>query len=162
MSHRRGPARPALVAVLAMSALVLGGALLGGCTGSGATEPEATPTDFPGIAARMRPLGITFENVISGDAGCSDPELVKTAIAFDASGLDQAEPVHVHIYIFRNDAAYQKLRPTVDLCARSYIMDPDRYLTVDESPYVTTSEGPWAPDFEAAFRRAMQEAAGAA
>jgi hypothetical protein len=131
-----------------------------GCTGSGATEPEATPTDFPGIAARMRPLGVTLDHVLSGDAGCADPELVKTAISFDASGLDQADPVRVYLYIFRNDAAYEKLRPTVDLCAREYVDDPQTYVSIDESPYVANSEGPWAPDFEAAFRQGLAESAG--
>ena len=143
--------------------LAVGAALLvvvAGCTGSGATEPEATPTDFPGIAARMRPLGITFDNVLSGDAGCSDPELVKTAISFAASGLDQIDPVPVFLYIFRNDAAYQKLRPRVDLCAREYISDPDTYVSVDVSPYVANSQGPWAPEFEAAFRQGLEESAG--
>lgn len=150
-------------AVASLGRLAVGAVLLvtlAGCTGSGATEPEATPTDFPGIAARMRPLGITLDNVLSGDAGCSDPELVKTAISFDASGLDQAEPVHVYLYIFRDDAAYQKLRPRVDLCARAYISDPETYVSVDISPYVANSQGPWTPEFEAAFRQGMEESAG--
>jgi hypothetical protein len=153
MPRRRRSGRLALLVVVVVT-------VLAGCTGSGATRPEATPTDFPGIAARLRPLGITLENVLSGDAGCTDPELVKTAISFDATGLDQTAPVHVYLYIFRNDEAYEKLRPTVDLCARAYIADPAAYLTVNVSPYVATSQGPWAPEFEAAFRRGMAEAAG--
>lgn len=144
--------------MLAVGAVLLVAAA--GCTGSGATEPEGTPTDFPGIAARMRPLGITFDNVLSGDAGCPDPELVKTAISFDASGLDQVEPVHVYLYVFRNDAAYEKLRPRVDLCAREYISEPETYVSVDISPYVASSRGPWAPGFEAAFRDGLGKSAG--
>lgn len=151
-------ASAARLRLLAVGAVVI--IAVGACTGSGATEPEATPTDFPGIAARMRPLGIIFDSVLSGDAGCADPELVKTAISFDASGLDQIDPVHVYLYIFRNDAAYVKLRPTVDLCAREYISDPDTYVSVDVSPYVANSLGPWAAEFEAAFRQGMKESAG--
>ena len=100
-----------------------------------------------------------MENVVAGDPGCDDQRLARTAISFDASGLDQPEPTRVHLYAFKNAAVYDELRPVVDLCARSYVVDPADYGTVDASPYVFAGAGPWAPDFEDALREALERAA---
>ena len=62
--------------------------------------------------------GLHVDNVVSGDAGCTDPVLAPTAIAFDASGLDQPTPVRIYLYVFRNRATFERLRSTVDACAR--------------------------------------------
>ncbi len=53
---------------------------------------------------------IVVDHVTSGEAGCNDPALARTAIAFDASGLDQVTPVRVYAYIFRNRDAFDRLR----------------------------------------------------
>ena len=90
--------------------------------------------------------------VVSGDAGCDDPTLIPTAIGFDAHGLDQAEPVRIHLYIFRNRDSFERLRATIDACARSFVTDPETYETVEQSPFVLAGQGPWAPEFEAAIR----------
>jgi hypothetical protein len=73
--------------------------------------------------------------------GCVDPTLIQTAIGFDAKGLDQADPVRLRIYIFRNRDAFDRLRSTVDTCARSYVTDPDTYEALERSPYVLTGVG---------------------
>ena len=124
------------------------------------TPPPATPADFVGITGSLARRHITVEHVVSGDAGCDDRTLAQTAIAFDAKGLDQATPVRVHVYIFRNRDAFERLRQEVDTCARSYATDPDAFASVEASPYVVASGGPWAPEFQAAMRSAITEAAG--
>ena len=78
---------------------------------------------------------------MSGDAGCDDPTLIPTAIGFDAAGLDQAEPVRIHLYIFRNRDSFERLRATVDACARSFVTDPETFETIEQSPFVVAGPG---------------------
>jgi hypothetical protein len=142
-------------------AAVVAAALLVTACGSIAVKPPApTPADITGIATELTSRGLTLGRLVSGDAGCEDPTLVPTAIGFDASGLDQTDTVRVRIYIFRNRETFERLRSSVELCARAYVADPEAYEEVAQSPYVVAAQGPWPPRFEAAVREALAEAAG--
>lgn len=134
--------------------------LLASCGVISTTPPAPTPADFLGITANLDRRDIAVDHVTSGDAGCDDPTLRQTAIAFDARGLDQATPVRVYIYIFRNREAFDRLRQSVDACAASYAGDPNAFASVEASPYVVASAGPWGPRFQAAMRAAISAAAG--
>ncbi len=132
-----------------------------GLVGCGFTAPPApTPADFQGIAADLAKRGLQIENIVSGDAGCGDITLKQTAIGLDAVGLDQEAPTRLYIYIFRNRASFERLQQTVDDCAMTYATDPAAYESIEASPFVVASAGPWAPDFRAAVRSAIIEAAG--
>jgi len=135
--------------------------ILAGCGLASGTPPAPTPTDFQGIAADLVQRGITIDHVVSGDAGCADPALSRTAISFRASGLDQPAPAAIHVYIFGSGDSYKKLRPAVDACARSYITDPQTFESFDASPFVVVGQGPWGDRFGAAIRAGLTEAAGA-
>lgn len=130
------------------------------CGAISTSPPAPTPADFGGIANELGRQGVTVANIVSGDAGCTDRELIPTAIAFDAAGLDQAAPTRIYVYIFRNRASFEKLRARIDTCARSYVTDPETFETVEQSPYVLAGQGPWAPRFEAAIRAGLEVAAG--
>ena len=134
--------------------------IVAGCSTISTTPPAATPADFPGITAELASHGVGVNHFVSGDAGCTDPVLTPTAIAFDAKGLDQAENVRIYIYIFRNHEAFERLRASVDTCAASFVTEPETFETIEESPFVVAGQGPWAPDFEGALRDALAEAAG--
>lgn len=151
-----GRRRPRPLAVLLAAASVI----LGACGSISMTEPPATPTDFPGLAGRLNAAGIKVADWVSGDAGCDDPDLRKTAIRFRASGLDQAQPVTLYLYVFRNRDAFERNREAVPPCAAAYVTDPDSFEQVEQSPYVVASQGPWAPGFEAALRETLETAAG--
>ncbi len=69
------------------------------------------------------------------------------------------EPTRVHLYAFKNADVFDELRPFIDLCARSYVVDPADYATIDAPPYVFAGAGPWAADFERALRDALERAA---
>ena len=140
--------------------LVAIGLAVAGCSTISRTPPAPTPADFPGLAGVLSQRGIHVEHFVSGDAGCPDAELARTAIAFDAAGLDQPTPVRIHIYIFRNREAYERLRATVDTCARSFVTDPETFESVETSPYVLAGQGPWGATFKDALRAAITEAAG--
>lgn len=144
-----------ILALAAVAALVLGA-----CGLVSSTPPPATPTDFPGLAGRFNAAGIVVSDWVSGDPGCADQDLVPTSIAFDARGLDQAADVHVYLYVFRNRASFERLRGLVGPCAAAFVTDADTYEEVQQSPYVLAGQGPWAPGFEAAIRRTLEEAAG--
>jgi hypothetical protein len=124
------------------------------------TPPAPTPADFPGIVTVLGQRSIVVGHTVSGDAGCDDRTLIPTAIAFDAHGLDQAVPVRIYVYIFRNRAAFERLRGTVDDCARSFVTDPATYESIAQSPYVMAGQGPWATEFKTAIMDALESAAG--
>jgi len=149
----------AVRACLAISALAMSLALAG-CGVLTETAPAPTPADFQGIAGDLLQHGVNVDNVVSGDAGCEDAGLRQTAIALDAKGLDQATTTRIYVYIFRNRDVFERLRQTVDECARAYVTDPSAYESVDVSPFVVAGPGPWAPDFRGAIRAAITEAAG--
>jgi hypothetical protein len=144
---------------LAVAALLMS-ALVAGCGVVSTTPPPASPGDFADIAKELARLGIRIEDVVAGDAGCDDQELIPTAIGFDASGLDQTSAVRMHLFIFRNHDVFEKVRGAVDGCAGSFVTDPSTFESIDESPYVVASQGPWAQQFEAALRSGLKVAAG--
>ena len=134
--------------------------VLAGC-GTVETIPAApTPADFGGVIAEFAKRGIIATHAVSGDAGCTDPVLIPTAIAFDAKGLDQPTTVRIYLYVFNNRAAFERLRPTIDACARAFVTDPETYQSIDQSPYVAAGQGPWGSAFEGALRAGLEVAAG--
>src|SRR6187397_2333686 len=116
------PTRPALGGRLTVVLVALGFAVaIGGCGALTERAPAPTPADFQGIATEIVRRGIAIDNIVSGDAGCNDKVLNPTAIGLDASGKDQAAPVRLYLYIFRDREAYERLRSAVDECARSFV-----------------------------------------
>ncbi len=148
-SRRAGTALTIALAVLASA-----------CSTISHSPPVPTAAPFPGIAVAMAQRGIRVDHIVSGDSGCPDPDLGKTAIGFDGSGLDQATPVRIHVFIFRNRETFERLRASVDGCARSFVTDPETYETVETSPYVLAGQGPWGAAFKTNLRAAIVEAAG--
>jgi hypothetical protein len=140
--------------------VVLSALLFAGCGLVSRTPPPSGPADFPALDAQLAAVGIHVERVVSGDAGCEDPTLIPTAIGFDASGLDQASPVRIHLFIFRNRDAFERRRADVPSCAAAFVTDPDTFEQIEDSPYVAAGQGPWAPGFEAALRTGLAAAAG--
>jgi hypothetical protein len=146
------PARPLAGCLIAL--------LVAACGLVETTPPAPTPADMGGIAIELVRHGVVLDHLVSGDAGCDDHTLAQTAIGFDASGLDQAGVVRIHLYIFRDRESFEKLRGSVDDCARSFVTDPETYETIEQSPFVAVGQGPWAPQFEAALRASLEAAAG--
>jgi hypothetical protein len=151
--RERGRAHRGAIALVACLAVA-------GCGVVSTSPPAPTPADFQGIANILLRHGLAFAHVVSGDAGCDDPVLTKAAIGLDASGLDQPTATRLYIYIFRNRDSFERLRQTVDACARSYVTDPAAFESIDVSPYVVAGPGPWGAGFKAAIRAAFDEAAG--
>lgn len=146
--------------IRAAGGLLLCVLVVAGC-GTVETTPAApTPADFGGIISEFAKRGVVATHVVSGDAGCTDPVLIPTAISFTASGVDQASPVKIYLYIFNDRAAFERLRPTIDACARSFVTDPETYQSIDESPFVAAGQGPWGQGFEKALRDGLAIAAG--
>jgi hypothetical protein len=131
-----------------------------GCAGLQGSPPIPDPASFPEIASQLGRFGVDVENWTAGDAGCDDPTLAPTAIRFEAQGLDEASPVQLRIYIFRNRDAWERRQADVDTCAAAWATDPSTFEIVQTSPYVLAGQGPWPPQFEAAVRKALTEAAG--
>jgi hypothetical protein len=143
---------------VALLAVVL--ALSAGCGTISSSGPAPTPADFPALAGILSRSGITVTKIVSGDAGCADTNLAKTAIAFDAVGADQTTPIRIRIFIFRNRDAYTRQRPAVDQCAAAFVTDRATFESLDASPFVLAGQGPWATTFKDRLRSAIVEAAG--
>ncbi len=135
-------------------------ALATGCTTITGTPPAPTPADFPGIAAALARHGVAIGNVVSGDPGCDDANLVPTAIRFEAAGLDQPAPTRAYIYIFRSRATFDRLLRDVARCAGAFVTDEEGEPRIAVSPYVLTGPGPWPPAFREAVEAGLKEAAG--
>jgi hypothetical protein len=144
----------------AAALLAAGTLVIAGCGTISFTEPPATPTDFPGLTGRLNAAGIKVGSFVSGDAGCTDPDLKKAAIRFTAQGLDQATPATLYLYIFNNRAAFERNRDRIGPCAASFVTDPQTFQEIEQSPYIVASQGPWAPQFETALRATLLKAAG--
>lgn len=153
----RDRSRRPLLSALLLAALAAAVAACGPLT---VTEPPATPTDFPGLSGRLHAAGIRVADFVSGEAGCDDPDLIPTAIRFEATGLDQVDPATVYLYIFRNRDAWERHRTEIGPCAAAYVSDPETFEQIEQSPYVLAAQGPWAPEFEATLRRVLADAAG--
>jgi hypothetical protein len=147
---------PLAAALRSLAAIVL----LAGCSSLVEVQPTPTPLDFGGIQGTLAHAGITLTNTISGDAGCTDPNLIPTAIGFDAVGLDLATPVRLRIYIFTDRAAWQRRQADVDACIAAWATDPATIETIGESPYVIAGQGPWPAAFKTAIAGAIKAAAG--
>jgi hypothetical protein len=147
---------PVAAALRSLAAVVL----LAGCSSLVEVRPTPTPLDFGGIQVTLANAGISLTNTISGDAGCTDPNLIPTAIGFDAMGLDLTTPVRLRIYIFTDRAAWQRRQADVDACIASWATDPGTVETIGESPYVLAGQGPWPPAFKTTVAAALKEAAG--
>lgn len=133
---------------------------LAGCAGILQSPPVPDPESFPGITGQLGRFGVDVASWTSGDGGCSDPTLAPTAIRFEASGLDQATPVKLRIYIFRDRATWERRLTDVDACAAAWATDPATFEILQVSPYVVAGQGPWPPKFEQALRQGLTEAAG--
>jgi hypothetical protein len=152
--------QPARRSARGLVAAIVAALLLAACGTISTTPPAPTPADFQGIATELTKRRIAISELVSGDAGCDDPVLTPTAIGITARGLDQATPVRMYLYIFRDREAFERLRASIDGCARTFVTDPQTYETVEQSPFVVAGQGPWAPEFEAAVRDALEVAAG--
>ncbi|HEV8402536.1 MAG TPA: hypothetical protein VGQ31_05835 [Candidatus Limnocylindrales bacterium] len=131
-----------------------------GCNYVETVPPSPSPADFQGVATELAKRGIIVDRVVSGDPGCPDKALAPTARSFDASGLDQATTVRVYLFMFADRATYERLRTSVDECARSFVTDPQTYQSVEQSPFVLAGQGPWGTAFESALRAGLLVAAG--
>jgi hypothetical protein len=143
-----------------LGVFVLVAALAVGCGRPIGDVPVPTPADFPTLVSDFASSGIAVSEVTSGDAGCADPDLIRTAIGFTAHGLDQAVPVRVHLYIFGDRGAWERLAGSIAACAHGYVLDPATYESVGPSPYVLAGQGPWGSAFRTALRDVLTRAAG--
>ena len=131
-----------------------------GCAGVLQSPPVPDPEAFPGISGQLGRFGVEVLNWTAGDPGCDDPTISPTSIRFEAKGLDQPTPVQMRIYIFRNREAWERRMPDVDRCAQQWAVDPATFEILQISPYVLAGQGPWPPEFDAAVRQGLEEAAG--
>ena len=119
-----------------------------------------TPTDFAGFVQMLSVHEFTVDDAVSGDPGCAEKELVPMAISFTLGGAGIPTPVRTRVYLFANQASYDKLRQLVDSCAAAWITNPAALLMVDAAPYVLVTEGIPEGAPADALRAALSSSAG--
>ena len=145
---------------IAVVVAVLLGLIVSGCSSTPYVPPSPTPADFGGITQILQARGLAIVDVRSGDAGCPDTTLARTAISFKASGLDQATQVQLYLYIFHDHDVFVRRSTDVGACARSYVTDAATYESLAISPYVLSGQGPWGTSFTDQLRIGLTTAAG--
>jgi hypothetical protein len=159
--RRRSRGGPSRLAAGGLVAVLVAALILGGCSSFG--QPAGpTPLDFGGIVNQLTLQGLTVERPTSGDAGCSDPTIIPTAIGFDLSGLGVTAPIRARIYIFGDTTAYDRRRVDVDACVAAWSTVPAAIEFIDASPFVLVVQGPVPAAFKAALVRAITTAAAGA
>jgi hypothetical protein len=143
---------------LAAAALVV--TVLAGCSTLLDSPPTPAPEPFPGIVGQLGRFGIDVTSWTSGDPGCSDSTLSPTAVRFEATGVDQATPVTLRIYIFKDRDAWDRRLSDVDSCAAAWATDPATFEQLQISPYVLAGQGPWPPGFADALNKGITASAG--
>ena len=141
-------------------AVLMTAVLLAGCSALMDAAPTPTPQPFPGIVGELGRVGVDALSWTAGDAGCDDATLRPTAISFMAQGLDQATPIQLRIYIFRDRTTWDRRSSDVEACAAHWATDPPNFELLRISPYVVAGQGPLPPQFKAALRDGITAAAG--
>jgi hypothetical protein len=154
---RRTDRRRGLALALAIACLALA---LAGCRSILESPGPPDPEAFPGIVGQLGRFGVEVQTWTSGDSGCGDSTLNPTAIRFTASGLDQATPLTLRIYIFGSHAAWDRRLADVDTCASAWATDPATFEILQTSPYVVAGQGPWPAAFSDALHKAITASAG--
>ena len=104
---------------------------------------------------------IAIDDIVSGDAGCDDPDLIPTAIGFDAPRAStRPSRCGSTCTSSATGTSFEQLRATIDVCARSFVTDAETYETVEQSPFVLAGQGPWAPGVRGRHPRGPRVAAG--
>ena len=155
-ARRPGPRASALIVAAAIALAVA----LTACTSTTYVPPSPTPADFGGITQILQARGLSILDVRSGDAGCTDATLARTAISFKANGLDQATQVQLYLYIFHDHDVFVRRSTDIGGCAKSYVTDPATYESLAISPYVLSGQGPWGASFMDQLRVGLTTAAG--
>ena len=121
------PDRPALVRRVPLAAVAVAvAAAARRCGTISRTPPVPTPADFQGIAGAMVQRGIKVSHVVSGDAGCATRTWRRRPSRSTPSGSTRRRPSASTSTSSGTGDTYERLRSTVDDCARSYVTDPAR------------------------------------
>jgi hypothetical protein len=139
--------------------------LIVACLGLASCQPDdnpanPTPAPFDVLLQVLQVNGIRVSSVVSGEPGCNDQALARTAVSFLAQGFDQATPTRIYLYGFKNRATFDRLLPAVDACAKAYATDPATFGSIQVSPFVANGPGPWGTQFTDRLRDALTKAAG--
>ena len=92
-------------------------ALLAACS---SLEAVATPADAQGIFEELARRGGTVTEIVSGETGCGEADLVDNAIRFRLLAPGAAEPARVHLFLFRGRAAFDQGAEPVERCRSTF------------------------------------------
>ena len=148
----RAAFRAALVAMLAVAVAACG--------------PWAAPNradDVQGVFAELARSDLSISDVVSGESGCTDPELRANAVRFRVAGAGESEPRVVHLFLFKNVAGYNGGKAAVDACQQQFEARSARaggpVTRLDVQPYRAFGDG-WGPGLTRALHNSLRLAAG--
>ena len=152
------PRRAWLRGALALAATA---ALVAACAGP---PVAASPQPVTGVFQQLFVHGGATLNLVSGDPGCDNPDMVPFAIharvRVPATATTTAD---VYLFTYADHAAYDRQADAFEACKTGYAASAAAAgRPVDEldvSPYRAFGPG-WTPEVRAALLQSMSEAAG--
>jgi hypothetical protein len=146
---RRGPGSIALLLVAALS------------LGCGSPRPAPTPADTQAIFAELARRGGGVTEIVAGETGCGDAGLVANAIRFGLQAPGMTEPATVHLFIFRNRAAFEAAADPVERCRQTYAATAAGEVgSIAVGPYRAFGAG-WPAELHALLESTLADLAGA-
>lgn len=112
-------------------------ALMAGAGCRGTSAPTLPPGGFQEIFAELARRGATVGDPVSGASGCDDPALAANAIRVELTTPGDPSPRPIHLFIFKDDAAFGAAEGQVRACERTYgaRQGTERVTHLDVSPY---------------------------
>ena len=149
------PGRPA--GIVFLSAVLL----LGACAGP---PIPATPQPATGVFTELAILGGSTPNLVAGDPGCNQPDMIPSAIHAQVRVPATASQLtDVYLFTWADHDAWSRGAVAFDSCRAEYAASQSAAGgTVDEldvSPYRAFGAG-WSSALKSALQQAMTKAAG--
>ena len=142
-------------------ALLTAAVLLGACSGP---PIPATPQPATGVFTELAILGGSTPNLVSGDPGCNQPDMIPYAIHAQVRvPANASQLTDVYLFTWADHGSWSRGAVAFDSCRAEYAASRSAAgRTVDEldvSPYRAFGAG-WSPALKSALQQAMTEAAG--
>lgn len=122
-------------------------------------RPVATPADATSIFEELARRGGSVTEIVAGETGCGDPELVANAIRFRLKVAGMTEPATVHLFLFRNRSSFEAAADPVERCRGRYAASQPGVESVAVGTYRAFGAG-WPPELRELLESTLSDLAG--
>ena len=117
--------------------------LVAGCSYVETTPPPPTPADFRGSPASSSSAASSSTASSRATPAATTRSSARPPSRSTRRGSTRRPRSGSTCTSSGNRATFERLRATIDACARTYVTDPQTYESVEQSPFVMAGQGPW-------------------